>query len=69
MQRKKSECELFMSLSDVEKDRELAKFGHSIEFAETRPLTAADRRQLARARTKRRPKATMATTSRRSASR
>lgn len=56
MKRKMSEYERFMSLSDAEKDREVAAYDREIDLSELRPLTAADRKLHAKARKRGRPR-------------
>jgi hypothetical protein len=56
MKRKISEYERFMALSDAEKDREVAKYDRGVDFSETRPLNKTDRRLLAKARGRGRPR-------------
>lgn len=52
MKKKLSEYERFMSLSDKEKDREVAKYDREMSLDELRPLTAADKVVHARAHRK-----------------
>ncbi len=56
MKKRASEYERFIALSHEEKNREVAKYDRDIPLSETRPLSAADRARLRRARKRGRPK-------------
>jgi hypothetical protein len=53
MKKKRSEFDRFMSLSDSEKDAEVAKYDREIDLSETKPLTPTQRKLWNKAKRKR----------------